>query len=180
MLAAVCCPNPSPMHHMFDHADHIVGSKASSPSEPPKNQIDFQFLNFSHPSDAKASRARRAVRSHVTRRQHAQESALHATRKAQSYHGTSAEPERPPAGLRKHAVTLPDGKHSTLAQPSGFSGLAPLASSPEASSPSPSPTTSPGHFERRIDPSEVYPEEWHPYIPHVMVYTSTTVCRRKG
>ncbi|KAK5122445.1 hypothetical protein LTR85_004029 [Meristemomyces frigidus] len=150
-------------------SDTSSNSKASSPSEAPKNQIDFQFLNFSHPSDAKASRARRTVRSHVTRRQHAQETALQATRKAQSFHDTSAEPEQPPATLRKHAVTLPSHRPTTLELASSSSTSAPITSSPETSSASPSPTTSPDQPSIcRIDPSEVYPEEWHPYIPRVM------------
>lgn len=40
------------------------------PGERPKQQL--RFLNFNHPAQARSSRARNAVRVHVTRRQHRQ------------------------------------------------------------------------------------------------------------
>ncbi|KAK5132275.1 hypothetical protein LTR08_009263 [Meristemomyces frigidus] len=144
-------------------------SNSPGSSEPVNSQIDFQFLNFSHPSDAKASRARRTVRSHVTRRQHAQETKLQAARKAQSYHGTPAEPEQPPPALRRHAVTLPSEKPPTLDLSSNSKVAASRTSSPEGSSSSPSPTASTGFNPQQcIDPSMIYDEEWRPDIPHIM------------
>jgi len=143
------------------------GVQLSSPQEQSKNQIDFQFLNFSHPSDAKASRARRAVRSHVTRQQHQREHALQAARRAKSYQSQGSEPEDLPP-RREHAQTLPSNQPVSSEQP----GMAAVerTSSPEASSGSPSPTTTPTVvLETCVDPSELYPEEWHPYIPRVMV-----------
>ncbi|TKA25889.1 hypothetical protein B0A50_05644 [Salinomyces thailandicus] len=141
------------------------GSKPSSPSDTPKAQIDFQFLNFSHPSDAKASRARRTVRSHVTRQQHAREQ----QQRAQSYHGKPSEPTQVPESSRRHAVTLPSERPSTLELPGRSKGDLPLASSPETSSQSPSPIPSPTYPpENRVDPADVYPETWLPHIPRVM------------
>ncbi|EMC91118.1 hypothetical protein BAUCODRAFT_315415 [Baudoinia panamericana UAMH 10762] len=146
------------------------GSKPSTPGEPTRNQIDFQFLNFSHPSDAKASRARRTVRSHVTRQQHQREQRLQQERRARSYQGPSTETDAPPL-QRAHAEIFPLQRPTILELPSPTATRPPLASSPEASSASPSPTTSPTDpFERRIEPSEVYPEEWLPSVPRVMDY----------
>lgn len=143
------------------------GSKASSPTEQ-KSQIDFQFLNFSHPSDAKASRARRTVRSHVTRQQHQREHAAAAARRAKSFPQPEAEPEDLPAPRATHAATFPSNR-PTLELPTR---TGPVASSSDASSQSPSPTGSGSpmpSFERRIDPSDVYPEEWHPFLPRIVV-----------
>lgn len=154
---------------MSQSAHNAPGSKASSPQDPPKSQIDFQFLNFSHPADAKASRARKAVRSHVTRRQHQNEHAAQAARRAQSYQGPSSETEQPPP-RREHAQTLPTNRPNTLELPENPGAGVQGASSPEASSPSPSPTASPTYPpERQVDLSEIYPAAWHPYIPRVLV-----------
>ena len=145
--------------------DSTEGSKASSPTEQ-KSQIDFQFLNFSHPSDAKASRARRTVRSHVTRQQHQREHAAAAARRAKSFPQPEAEQphERPPRTT--HAATFPANR-PTLELPMRSTAT---SSSPEGSSQSPSPTGSPMYStEHRIDPSEVYPEGWHPYLPLIIV-----------
>lgn len=48
-------------------------SSSRPPDRPPSIVHDFEFLNFSHPSEAKAVEARRTVRSHVTRQQHQRE-----------------------------------------------------------------------------------------------------------
>ena len=159
---------------MFEIAywtDPLLDNEAIGSSEPVTTQIDFQFLNFTHPSDAKASRARRTVRSHVTRRQHAQETKLQAARKAQSYHGNPIEPEQPPPMLRQHAATLPSQTPPALDLSSNTRKTTVRTSSPEGSSASsPSPTTSTGFSpEQRIDLSEVYDKAWHPYISHIMV-----------
>ena len=147
---------------------HRPGSKASDSGEPQKPQIDFQFLNFTHPSDAKGSRARRTVRSHVTRQQHQKEHAAAAARRAKSFPQADAEPDALPTQLT-HAATFPPERPTTLEIPSR---AATTTSSTEASSQSPSPTGSVSPMyqpERRINPSDVYPEEWHPYLPRIMV-----------
>lgn len=160
-LAAVCILANGQLH-MAD--EDSAGSKASSPTEQ-KNQIDFQFLNFSHPSEAKASRARRTVRSHVTRQQHQREHAAAAARRAKSVPQPEGEMEDIP-GPRAHAATFPPNR-PTLELPSQ-AGPAPALS--DASSQSPSPTGSPmDRQEQRLDPFEVYPEEWHPYLQGIMV-----------
>lgn len=149
-------------------------SKASSPPETSTNQIDFQFLNFSHPSDAKASRARRAVRSHVTRQQHQREHALQAARRAQSHQEPSSEVE--PLNPREHARTFQPARPTTLEIPGGSTDEAQSTSSPEASSASPSPSTSPTYdSHRRVDPAELYPQDWHPYIPQILDYYRTNM-----
>lgn len=146
--------------------DPLSGSKTSSPTEHNKSQIDFQFLNFSHPAEAKGSGARKTVRSHVTRKQHEKEHALAAARRAQSYQ-SAPEPEQPALPQRSHASTFPSERPTTIELPGSSSAL---NSSPEASSQSPSPSASPVHpAGRRIDPTEIYPEEWHPYIPPIIV-----------
>ena len=146
-------------------ADNDPGSKASSPTEQ-KSQIDFQFLNFSHPSEAKASRARRTVRSHVTRQQHQREHAAAAARRAKSVPQPDVELEQGPSQI-VHAATFPPNR-PTLELPTRPG--APRAAS-DASSQSPSPTGSPMRSaESRIDPYEVYPQEWHPYLQTIMVH----------
>lgn len=155
---------------MSDQTDSTPGSKASSPSETPKNQIDFHFLNFSHPSDAKASRARRAVRSHVTRQQHKAEHAAAAARRAKSFQQQPTRTEEAPT-LRAHAATFPSQRPASLVlQPTNASSSTTTSSPEDESSPDASPVASPTQpLERRVDPSELYPEEWHPYVPRVMV-----------
>lgn len=144
-----------------------TGSKASSPTDQSKSQIDFQFLNFSHPSDAKGSRARRTVRSHVTKQQHQKEHAAAAARRAKSYPQPDSPPE-PDEDLpapRKHAATFPTNR-PTLDLPERLATV----SSGETSSPSPSPTgSSPRTTDQQIDPRDVYPADWHPYLPKILV-----------
>ena len=145
----------------------LSGSKASSPKEGQKPQIDFQFLNFTHPSEAKGSRARRTVRSHVTRQQHQKEHAAAAARRAKSFPQADTEPDDLPSGPT-HASTFPPERPTTLQLPTSSA----IAASSASSSQSPSPTgpSSPMYQPTtRINPSDVYPEEWHPYISRVMV-----------
>ena len=155
---------------MPESSNTSLGSKASSPTEQQKSQIDFQFLNFSHPSDAKGSRARRTVRSHVTKQQHQKEHAAAAARRAKSYPQSDSPPEQedlPPQ--RTHAATFPSAR-PTLSLPER-----PVASnsSEEMTSPSPSPTgSSPRGSEQLLDFRDVYPSDWHPYIPKIMVRPS--------
>lgn len=157
-----------PTSTMSQSSDFRAGSKASSPTEQSKSQIDFQFLNFSHPSDAKGSRARRTVRSHVTKQQHQKEHAAAAARRAKSY----PQPESPPdpdedvPAPRRHAATFPIAR-PTLELPERPAGS---FSAGETSSPSPSPTgSSPRTTDQQIDPRKVYPADWHPYLPKIMV-----------
>lgn len=147
-------------------ADEDSGSKASSPTEQ-KNQVDFQFLNFSHPSEAKESRARRTVRSHVTRQQHQREHAAAAARRAQSAPQIDGEQEESP-GPVTHAATFPPPNRPNLQLPTR---PVPSNAGSDASSPSPSPEGSPLIYrsEQRINPYEVYPAEWHPYLSAVTV-----------
>ena len=157
--------HPSYTTDMSDLASSASGSKASSP-DTTKSQIDFQFLNFSHPSDAKASRARRTVRSHVTRQQHAREQQS----RAQSYHGRASEPAGLTPPFRRHAETIPSEQPTSTEHPGSSNATLSLVSSPEDSSPSPSPTVSPTYPpESRVDPADVYPDAWLPHIPRVMV-----------
>ena len=152
---------------MSDSTNCESGSKAPSPQEQSKAQIDFHFLNFSHPSDAKASRARRAVRSHVTRQQHQREHAAQAARRTKSLQPQGSEPEDLPP-MREHSRTLPSERPVSTQRPD--SSVTDTASSPEASSGSTSPTTTPNSYlENRVNPAELYPEEWHPCIPQIMV-----------
>ena len=152
----------------------VLGSKASSPTETPKSQIDFQFLNFSHPSDAKGSRARRTVRSHVTRQQHQREHAAAAARRAKTFPQTDAEPDEASSSTA-HSSSIATERPTTLELPRR-PHLAASSTETSASSPSPSPTESPVYRpHRRIDPSDVYPEEWHPYLPHIMVSDKTQI-----
>lgn len=152
---------------MTDPSDSVPGSKASSPTEQTKSQIDFQFLNFSHPSDAKGSRARRTVRSHVTKQQHQKEHAAAAARRAKSFplpDGASDPDDLPPT--RPHAATYPE-ERPTLTLPEQSPSI---VGQDGAMSPSPSPTgSSPVSADQQIDPREVYPADWHPYLPRIFV-----------
>ncbi|KAK0882159.1 hypothetical protein LTR87_004114 [Friedmanniomyces endolithicus] len=149
--------------------------QAPPPQEAPRSQIDFQFLNFSHPSDAKASNARKAVRSHVTKQQHQKEQKLQQERRAKSLQGTSSEPGQRLPLRRAHAGSFPPERPASIdlpILPIQRSAGGSLASSPGAlsASSSGSPAASPTRpLERRIDPSELYPEAWHSYIPRIMV-----------
>ncbi|KAK5108255.1 hypothetical protein LTR62_008639 [Meristemomyces frigidus] len=149
---------------MSAHESPSSGSKAPSPTDSSKSQIDFQFLNFSHPQDAKASGARKTVRSHVTRQQHQKEQKLQQERRARSFQGTAsaADSEPIPPRRRQHAETFPVERPTTNELPTQGSGA---VSSPELSSTASSPTRS----KECPDPYALYPEEWHPYVHVVLV-----------
>lgn len=150
--------------NLLSTVDIGTGSKASSPVETPK--VDFQFLNFSHPSEAKTSQHRKQVRSHITKQQHQRQHALNAARRAQSFQAEE-EAERS-TKTRAHAATFPSDQPSSLELPGG-SGSKPGSprSVSRASSPGASPTT--GSPQSNIDPISLYPEAWQPHIPRVMV-----------
>jgi hypothetical protein len=149
---------------MSDQGSPSAGSKASSPTEPPKSQIDFHFLNFSHPQDAKASNARKAVRSHVTKQQHQREQKLQQERRAKSFQGTSSEsPDLAAQPRRAHAETFPAERPTTLELPLQSSGG---PSSPEASSVASSPTLP---TDSQVDLSTLYPEQWYPFVQPILV-----------
>lgn len=157
-----------------DSVNTSPGSKASSPVEPPKSQIDFQFLNFSHPSDAKGSRARRTVRSHVTRQQHQREHAAAAARRVKTFPQPNTEPE-PASSSTPRVATISTERPMTLELPNRPL-ITPSSTETSTSSPSPSPTGSPmQHFDRQIDPTDVYPEEWHPYLRGIIVRIAVPV-----
>ncbi|KAK5164082.1 uncharacterized protein LTR77_010173 [Saxophila tyrrhenica] len=149
--------------------DTIPGSKASSPNEQ-RNATDFQFLNFSHPSDAKDSRARKTVRSHVTKQQHQREHAAAAARRTQSFPQPEdrVETDDIPAP-RPHAATYPSNRPAMddpdMDMPLPLSRI---TGSPEESSQSPSPISSPS--EQRIDPSTIYPAAWRSSLNTVTEY----------
>lgn len=142
----------------------MPGSKASSPVETPR--VDFQFLNFSHPSEAKTSQHRKQVRSHVTKQQHQREHALNAARRAQSYQAEEAVDKSPIQ--RSHAATFPSEQPASTELPGG-SGSKPGSpkSLSQASSPGASPTAS--SPQSGVDLTSLYPEQWQPYVPRIMV-----------
>lgn len=138
---------------MLSERSHSKGRRNSAATSPIelRQQIDFQFLNFSHPSEAKTTRTRKAVRSHVTKQQHQRENAAAAARRA---------------ARSQEELTLRQ-REPVVASASSSVGDVSRAETPEASpSPSISPINAP---QRRLDPSEIYPEEWHPYIGRIMV-----------
>ena len=134
-------------------------------------KVAWQFLNFTHPSEAKTSQHRKKVRSHVTKQQHQREQAITAAKRSQSYsQGMESEDQPPPQ--RTHASTAPSNRPNS-AKPRGDSVTPLVKPEPtvkiESLSPSasPSPTTqSPPH---PVDLNDLYPEEWHPYVPRILV-----------
>ena len=147
--------------------DDSPTTAASPQSDQQRSQIDFQFLNFSHPSEAKASRARRTVRSHVTRQQHQREHAAAAARRARSFPQPSDQHTDESALEPGHANTFPPPRPTSYDVAGGSSST--LTSSPEVS-PSPSPMPSPPYMpEGRVDPADIYPEQWQPYITPILV-----------
>ncbi|KAF2221604.1 hypothetical protein BDZ85DRAFT_19049 [Elsinoe ampelina] len=156
--------------------DSAKGKVAASPERPPSQQIDFEFLNFSHPNEAKASRARRTVRSHVTRHQHQreQQQAQAAARRSRSFPQAATSPDlgrRPPRLKTSHTIGIP-GEMSPRPEtsPMRSSRSAPSSSVTSTSaSPLQSPTPSgslsgPG----QLDPYDIYPPQWHASISLVI------------
>lgn len=152
---------------MWSDTDGLADSKASSPTEASK--VDWQFLNFTHPSEAKTSQHRKKVRSHVTKQQHQRELALTAARRSNSYH-TGTDKEEPPP-QRAHAATTPSNRPNLSELHEGHSQS--RRGSPRASkSPSPSPSPTAHSPQHQVVLNDIYPEAWHPYVARILVRKS--------
>ena len=171
---------PLPQNVSTPDSDKIsVKQEPPSPDQPepsPSLQGDFEFLNFSHPSQAKTEGARRTVRSHVTRRQHSKEQqAAAAARRFKSE--TKSEPQSPEA-TASHPPPLLRTPHQPLSPPSrgdsiigGHSPLQTTHSDPESlvTSAAGSPLHSPAQtLAAQVDPVQIYPPQWHASIPVVI------------
>ena len=143
---------------MDEESNVPSGSKSGSAVE----SIDFRFLNFTNPKDAKDASTRRSVRSHVTSKQHEKQRKRAAAEQAQRDQQASS-----PDGVASPTLHVPDSRRTSYVESSGPSET----SSPEDSS-SGTPATSPPPL-TRINPLEVYPEEWHPYLRPIMVRKDT-------
>lgn len=142
---------------MDEDANIHSGSKSGSAVE----SIDFRFLNFTNPKDAKDASTRRSVRSHVTSKQHEKQRKRAAAEQARRDQQASS-----PDGLASPAIPVPDSRRTSYVESSGPSETSsPEDSSPAHSASSPPPPT-------RLSPLEVYPEEWHPYLRPIMVCKS--------
>lgn len=140
------CPTRRPTSDMGDDSNSPSGSRSGSQAE----SIDFRFLNFTNPADARNAQIRRSVRSHVTSKQHEKQ------RKAAA------------AQARRTADGYPDGVASSSLRPPVSRSTSIGSPDTDTSSPDESPT-SPSSPLIRINPLEVYPEDWHPYLRPVMV-----------
>jgi len=127
--------------------------------------VDWQFLNFTHPSEAKTSQHRKKVRSHVTKQQHQREQALTLARRTQSYPPETESEDPPPQ--RAHAATIPSNR-PTLSELSKDAAQSTVLS-PDPSSPSTSPSPTAYSPQHHVDLNEIYPEEWHPYVDRILV-----------
>ncbi|KAF2863567.1 hypothetical protein K470DRAFT_210331 [Piedraia hortae CBS 480.64] len=107
--------------------------------------MDYQFLNFTHPSDAKAQVARRTVRSHVTRQQHQKEQALQAARRASSRQNQVSEPQPPPPPPVTQEAPLDARLWGTAPESREADGMRPQSY-------------------QQINPFQLYPREWHQSI----------------
>ena len=144
-------------------------------------QVNFEFLNFSHPSEAKASGARRTVRSHVTRQQHQREQQAAAARKSKS---SSQSAEASSSATRPSVLPVQQtspGRLSPGASPYHHTSSSEAASS--VASTSGSPLHSPVHPPAvQIHPFDVYPVQWHSSIPVVVEHCKyhLFLCTRQG
>ncbi|KXS94899.1 hypothetical protein AC578_1665 [Pseudocercospora eumusae] len=122
----------------------------------PGDSIDFRFLNFSHPQDARNAQTRRNVRSHVTTEQHKKQRQRAAEQARRAQQASSDQ-------LPSPTLSVPFDRTPSAGSP-GHSETE--TSSPETSSPA-SPAGSPTAV-TRINPTEVYPEDWHASLRPVM------------
>ncbi|KAL1297377.1 hypothetical protein AAFC00_004917 [Neodothiora populina] len=141
----------------------------------------FQFLNFSHPEEAKDQRTRKAVRSHVTRKQHHKErhdhgTAITATALARRTHSMPQlhavqNPWLPymertassPYNMPKPMVTTKGGVLPISAQSEDMSSSYTKPASP-VSPTSSFVTRSPSPLVGKLDPRQLYPASWQPHI----------------
>lgn len=117
----------------------------------------------SHPSEAKDKKARRTVRSHVTRQQHQKEQLAAAVRRSNSMPQSVEVDQQPKPEGRAHAasfplITRPD--HGLLV------GLRSPVST-ESNSPQDSAVSSPLSLVS-LEPGKLYPPHWLPYINVVL------------
>ncbi|USW57573.1 Putative fungal transcription factor [Septoria linicola] len=142
----------SSFRHMAAEPNNDTGSKAASVPD----GIDFRFLNFSHPQEAKNAQTRRNVRSHVTTKQHEK----HRQRVAEQARQTQQDSRQPSPTSSVHISRTSSGNSpaQSLSEPE--------TSSPEASSSPSSPTGTTGPT--RINPLQIYPEAWHSSLRPVM------------
>ena len=170
-------PNPSSSSSVRKSGKRTPST--DRPSTDRTGNVDFEFLNFSHPSDAKASEARRTVRSHVTRQQHQREqSSIAAARRTKSLPQTTGEQRaRPTSQALTHAASYPSPRTSTATE-----ALTIQTSGSEASSYTSSihsRTASPASPVKTLigwDQTllESYPGDWHSSIPVVMEHCKST------
>lgn len=153
--------------------------KRRASDERQASQVEYQFLNFSHPSEAKASRARKTVRSHVTKQQHQKEQ--FAAQKA-AERRTKSLPQNPQGQSelslnqqRQHASSFPlslpiktEFPPIQTLQTSGLQTSGSETSSVRSTPISPSPWSPLPSPSARLDPLELYPQEWHSSVPRMI------------
>ncbi|SMQ52354.1 unnamed protein product [Zymoseptoria tritici ST99CH_1A5] len=122
-------------------SDGVSGRKSTSGERP----VDFRFLNFSNPQEAKNAQTRKSVRSHVTTGQH---------RNARKAAAESAKQSR--KGSQPSSATVSDVD----------------TDSPDASSPTTPPL---GAQLPRLNPLDLYPESWHSSLRPVMDHFINTM-----
>lgn len=155
---------------MSDNVDILPVSRAVSSPE----SIDFRFLNFSHPKDAKDAQTRRNVRSHVTSKQHERQ------RKAAAAVGHAQRGQQSTLDVSSRTLHVPydrDGSHGGSPAPSETETSSPDESPTTPYSMSPSASASP---QARLNPVEVYPEAWHASLHPVMVRTCSLSTRPRA
>ncbi|KAF2149810.1 hypothetical protein K461DRAFT_34227 [Myriangium duriaei CBS 260.36] len=148
---------------------------------PPPHRLGFEFLNFSHPSEAKDPHSRRTVRSHVTRQQHQKDQmAAAAARRARNNSqqpepsGSNAPPplrtQLPVSQLTRGDSIIEEYSPLSLTRSEPGSLVTSTTGSP-LHSPLHSPTGTPtGTRAGQVDPLQIYPELWHTSIPIVIDY----------
>lgn len=136
----------------------------------------FQFLTFSHPSEAKALNARRTVRSHVTRHQHQLKDNLAACSYGRRVGGDPAKLRRTSSSSSttpsirismRDTLTRSESRDSREASgsPPKMISQSPMASSAAIASPWQSRN---GYTSLYINPHDLYPSEWQSSIPLIM------------
>lgn len=160
-LSSFCPPAVSSSAVMSEDADSPPGNKPPTAGD----SIDFRFLNFSHPKDAKNATTRRNVRSHVTGVQHARQrqAAAEQAKRSQSSSSSRVPPSPnlagPSSSYQGSYAGSPALSETETSSPDEASPISPAATS---GSPPNSPLP-------RLNPLEVYPEEWHPYLRPLIV-----------